>query len=168
MKRRYMSKVVLYFTYYSIVSARQRDDGDFTGDLSKLSVPQCFPAPLLCFRWTAMLPAWHAVARILLQPQKNCFNGRRNTVLVATVVLPPLFHCFAVSAAGWLHRWMHRRSFPSMEVASAISTIANYCNRQYCKVLQRLQLLQPPVFVMNLHIIRIQKIVRNENQTHQQ
>ena len=101
MKRRYMSKVVLYFTYYSIVSARQRDDGDFTGDLSKLSVPQCFPAPLLCFRWTAMLPAWHAVARILFQPQKNCFNGR-NTVSMAGEILFQwqlwcFLHCFTVS-----------------------------------------------------------------------
>ena len=143
MKRRYS------IVYYTVPQSRQ---GSATTVISQV-ICQSFPCHSVspppysvldglqcCLRGTQLLEYCFSL-------KKNCFNGRKNTVLVATVVLPPLFHCFAVSAAGWLHRWMHRRSFPSMEVASAISTIANYCNRQYCKV-----------FILNLHIISIRRL----------
>ena len=75
------------------------------------------------------------MARILFQ----------NTVLVATVATVELPQ-FTVSLFPRLAAYcLHRRSFPAREVASAISTIANYCNRQYCKVL----------VLANLHIISI-------------
>ena len=68
------------------------------------------------------------MARILFQWQeKYCLNGKTKTVFVATVEFPQLTVSLFPRLAA-----LHRRSFPTLEVASAICTFANYCILQYC------------------------------------